>query len=95
MAGGRNFPAAISRVAMASIQQSREMRYQSLNEYRKRFTLKPFKSFEELTGMACSSVIAAQRNSVIGLNVFLNLCYFEMLQGVQVLIKHNCSSDNM
>ncbi|XP_077308773.1 prostaglandin G/H synthase 2 [Lithobates pipiens] len=50
VAGGRNFPAAISRVAMASIQQSREMRYQSLNEYRKRFTLKPFKSFEELTG---------------------------------------------
>lgn len=26
------------------------MRYQSLNEYRKRFMLKPFKSFEELTG---------------------------------------------
>lgn len=26
------------------------MRYQSLNEYRKRFMLKPFRSFEELTG---------------------------------------------
>ncbi|XP_069823531.1 prostaglandin G/H synthase 2 [Dendropsophus ebraccatus] len=50
VAGGRNFPAAVFRVAMASIEQSREMRYQSLNEYRKRFNLKPFKSFEELTG---------------------------------------------
>ncbi|XP_056384025.1 prostaglandin G/H synthase 2 [Hyla sarda] len=50
VAGGRNFPAAVFRVAMASIEQSREMRYQSLNEYRKRFMLKPFKSFEDLTG---------------------------------------------
>lgn len=50
VAGGRNFPAAVYRVAMASIEQSREMRYQSLNEYRKRFMLQPFKSFEELTG---------------------------------------------
>ncbi|XP_077134198.1 prostaglandin G/H synthase 2 [Ranitomeya variabilis] len=50
VAGGRNFPAAVFRVAMASIEQSREMRYQSLNDYRKRFMLKPFTSFEELTG---------------------------------------------
>ncbi|KAE8611399.1 hypothetical protein XENTR_v10012435 [Xenopus tropicalis] len=50
VAGGRNFPAAITRVAVASIEHSREMRYQSLNEYRKRFMLKPFESFEELTG---------------------------------------------
>ncbi|XP_073438637.1 prostaglandin G/H synthase 2 [Dendrobates tinctorius] len=50
VAGGRNFPAAVFRVAIASIEQSREMRYQSLNDYRKRFMLKPFKSFEELTG---------------------------------------------
>ncbi|KAG9483380.1 prostaglandin G/H synthase 2 [Eleutherodactylus coqui] len=50
VAGGRNFPAAVYRVAMASIEQSREMRYKSLNEYRKHFMLKPFKSFEELTG---------------------------------------------
>ncbi|XP_069593335.1 prostaglandin G/H synthase 2 [Ranitomeya imitator] len=50
VAGGRNFPAAVFRVAIASIEQSREMRYQSLNDYRKHFMLKPFKSFEELTG---------------------------------------------
>ncbi|XP_075038775.1 prostaglandin G/H synthase 2 [Mixophyes fleayi] len=50
VAGGRNFPAAVFRVAVASIEQSREMKYQSLNQYRKHFMLKPFKSFEELTG---------------------------------------------
>ncbi|XP_077188786.1 prostaglandin G/H synthase 2 [Paroedura picta] len=50
VAGGRNVPAAVQKVAKASIDQSREMRYQSLNAYRKHFLLKPFKSFEELTG---------------------------------------------
>ncbi|XP_015280477.1 PREDICTED: prostaglandin G/H synthase 2 [Gekko japonicus] len=50
VAGGRNVPAAVQKVAKASIDQSRQMRYQSLNEYRKHFLLKPFKSFEELTG---------------------------------------------
>ncbi|XP_007667187.1 prostaglandin G/H synthase 2 [Ornithorhynchus anatinus] len=50
VAGGRNVPPAVMKVSMASIDQSRQMRYQSLNEYRKRFLLKPFKSFEDLTG---------------------------------------------
>ncbi|XP_006110924.2 prostaglandin G/H synthase 2 [Pelodiscus sinensis] len=50
VAGGKNVPFAVKKVAKASIDQSRQMRYQSLNEYRKRFLLKPFKSFEELTG---------------------------------------------
>nr|XP_056700482.1 prostaglandin G/H synthase 2 [Euleptes europaea] len=50
VAGGRNVPAAVQKVAKASIDQSRQMRYQSLNAYRKHFLLKPFKSFEELTG---------------------------------------------
>ncbi|XP_054837904.1 prostaglandin G/H synthase 2 [Eublepharis macularius] len=50
VAGGKNVPAAVQKVAKASIDQSRQMRYQSLNAYRKHFLLKPFKSFEELTG---------------------------------------------
>jgi len=50
VAGGRNVPAAVQQVAKASIDQSRQMKYQSLNEYRKRFRLKPYASFEELTG---------------------------------------------
>uniref|UniRef100_A0A8D0C7F8 Prostaglandin G/H synthase 2 n=1 Tax=Salvator merianae TaxID=96440 RepID=A0A8D0C7F8_SALMN len=50
VAGGRNVPAAVKKVAKASIDQSRQMRYRSLNEYRKHFMLKPFETFEELTG---------------------------------------------
>nr|XP_033817250.1 prostaglandin G/H synthase 2 [Geotrypetes seraphini] len=50
VAGGRNVPPAVQKVAIASIEQSRQMRYQSMNEYRKRFQLKPFSSFQELTG---------------------------------------------
>lgn len=37
-------------VAISTIKHSRQMRYKSLNEYRKRFSLKPYGSFEELTG---------------------------------------------
>ena len=50
VAGGRNLPVAVEKVSKASIDHSREMKYQSFNEYRKRFLLKPYKSFEELTG---------------------------------------------
>ncbi|XP_063154496.1 prostaglandin G/H synthase 2-like [Candoia aspera] len=50
VAGGRNVPAVVQKVAKASIDQTRQMRYRSLNEYRKYFLLKPFTSFEELTG---------------------------------------------
>lgn len=50
VAGGRNVPLAVQRVAKASIEHSRKMKYQSLNEYRKRFLMKPYTSFEELTG---------------------------------------------
>ncbi|XP_008070969.1 prostaglandin G/H synthase 2 [Carlito syrichta] len=50
VAGGRNVPLAVQKVSKASIDQSREMKYQSFNEYRKRFMLKPYESFEELTG---------------------------------------------
>ncbi|XP_006009312.1 prostaglandin G/H synthase 2 isoform X2 [Latimeria chalumnae] len=50
VAGGRNVAPGVLRVAIASIDQSRKMRYQSLNEYRKRFQMRPYKSFEDLTG---------------------------------------------
>uniref|UniRef100_A0A8D2GTB0 Prostaglandin G/H synthase 2 n=2 Tax=Urocitellus parryii TaxID=9999 RepID=A0A8D2GTB0_UROPR len=50
VSGGRNVPSAVQAVAKASIDHSRNMKYQSFNEYRKRFNLKPYKSFEELTG---------------------------------------------
>ncbi|XP_041704508.1 prostaglandin G/H synthase 2-like [Coregonus clupeaformis] len=50
VAGGRNVPPAVLMVALKSIENSRQMRYQSLNAYRKRFSMKPYTSFEDLTG---------------------------------------------
>ncbi|XP_029563927.1 prostaglandin G/H synthase 2 [Salmo trutta] len=50
VAGGRNVPPAVMMVALKSIENSRQMRYQSLNAYRKRFSMKPYASFEDLTG---------------------------------------------
>lgn len=37
-------------VATKSIKNSRLMRFQSFNAYRKRFNMKPYASFEEMTG---------------------------------------------
>lgn len=50
VAGGRNVPKSLLYVSIKSIENSREMRYQSLNAYRKRFSMKPYSSFEEMTG---------------------------------------------
>ncbi|KAF7690037.1 prostaglandin G/H synthase 2 [Silurus meridionalis] len=50
VAGGHNVPPALAMVAKKSIENSRLMRYQSFNAYRKRFNMKPYTSFEELTG---------------------------------------------
>nr|BAE39456.1 unnamed protein product [Mus musculus] len=48
--GGRNFDYHVLHVAVDVIKESREMRLQPFNEYRKRFGLKPYTSFQELTG---------------------------------------------
>ncbi|TSN30255.1 Prostaglandin G/H synthase 2 [Bagarius yarrelli] len=50
VAGGHNVPPALMMVARKSIENSRLMRYQSFNAYRKRFNMKPYASFEEVTG---------------------------------------------
>ncbi|XP_076873518.1 prostaglandin G/H synthase 2 isoform X2 [Brachyhypopomus gauderio] len=50
VAGGRNVGRAVLMVAVKSIENSRLMRFQSLNAYRKRFNMKPYVSFEDLTG---------------------------------------------
>lgn len=63
ISGGWNIPAAVQTVAKASIDQSRQMRYQSLNAYRKHFMLKPFKSFQDLTG---EKVLAAELEELYG-----------------------------
>lgn len=48
--GGRNIDHHVLHVAVEVIKESREMRLQPFNEYRKRFGLKPYASFQELTG---------------------------------------------
>ncbi|XP_068929848.1 prostaglandin G/H synthase 1-like isoform X1 [Petaurus breviceps papuanus] len=48
--GVRNINHHVLHVAVSTIKESRELRIQSFNEYRKRFDLKPYNSFEELTG---------------------------------------------
>lgn len=48
--GGRNSHEALLKVAQMVIKESRSTRVQPFNEYRKRFNLKPYKSFQEFTG---------------------------------------------
>lgn len=46
----RNHPHFGVKVAKNVIKHGRELRLQSYNNYRKRFNLQPFQSFEQLTG---------------------------------------------
>lgn len=48
--GGQTINANVLKVAVGVIQESRQLRLQPFNEYRKRFGMKPYKSFQELTG---------------------------------------------
>ncbi|KAM4578584.1 prostaglandin G/H synthase 1 isoform 2-T2 [Fundulus diaphanus] len=50
--GGRNIHQAVLRVAEMVIRDSRAARLQPFNQYRKRFNLKPYSSFYDLTGDA-------------------------------------------
>ncbi|XP_053267716.1 phosducin-like protein [Pleuronectes platessa] len=45
--GGHNINAVVTRVAVGAIKESRLLRIQSFNEYRKRFNLKPYTSFRQ------------------------------------------------
>ncbi|CAM9578711.1 unnamed protein product, partial [Lampetra fluviatilis] len=48
--GGKNIHSSVLRVAVAGIKHSRQMRFQSFNAYRRRFGLKSYRSFEDVTG---------------------------------------------
>ncbi|NXV98890.1 PGH1 synthase, partial [Fregetta grallaria] len=48
--GVQTINAKVLEVAVGVIKESRQLRLQPFNEYRKRFGLKPYKSFQELTG---------------------------------------------
>uniref|UniRef100_A0A8C1CQB7 Prostaglandin G/H synthase 2 n=2 Tax=Cyprinus carpio TaxID=7962 RepID=A0A8C1CQB7_CYPCA len=63
VAGGRNLPATVQGVAINVLEHSRQMRYQSFNAYRKRFNMKPYSSFEEMTG---DKELAAEMKQLYG-----------------------------
>ena len=48
--GGQTINANVLKVAIGVIKESRQLRLQPFNEYRKRFGMKPYRSFQELTG---------------------------------------------
>ncbi|XP_075435442.1 prostaglandin G/H synthase 1 [Ascaphus truei] len=48
--GGKNIHPRLIKVAVGVIEESRKLRLQSFNEYKKRFGMKPYKSFQDLTG---------------------------------------------
>lgn len=50
--GGKTINANVLKVAIGVIKESRQLRLQPFNEYRKRFGMKPYKTFQELTGRA-------------------------------------------
>ncbi|XP_061149960.1 phosducin-like protein [Syngnathus typhle] len=47
--GGQNVNPVVTPVAVRTIKESRQLRMQPFNEYRKRFNLKPYTSFKEFT----------------------------------------------
>ncbi|XP_013861985.1 prostaglandin G/H synthase 1 [Austrofundulus limnaeus] len=47
--GGHNINAIAAKVATGTIKESRQLRVQPFNEYRKRFNLEPYSSFREFT----------------------------------------------
>ncbi|XP_049909744.1 phosducin-like protein [Epinephelus moara] len=47
--GGHNINAVVTKVAVGTIKESRQLRLQPFNEYRKRFNLKPYTSFRQFT----------------------------------------------
>lgn len=54
--GGHNVPAVLTDVAVRTMKESRQLRLQPFNEYRKRFNLQPYASFRHFTGKNHASV---------------------------------------
>ncbi|XP_004712627.2 prostaglandin G/H synthase 1 [Echinops telfairi] len=61
--GGRNIDQHVLHVAVEAIKESRELQLQPFNEYRKRFGMKPYLSFQELTG---EKAMAAELEELYG-----------------------------
>ncbi|XP_067109911.1 prostaglandin G/H synthase 2a [Osmerus mordax] len=63
VSGGRNVPPSMVGVASKALEHGREMRYQSLNAYRRRFNMRPYSSFTDLTG---DSELASELENLYG-----------------------------
>ncbi|KAE8583681.1 hypothetical protein XENTR_v10020625 [Xenopus tropicalis] len=61
--GGKNHHPGLLKVAAGVIEESRKLRLQPFNEYRKRFGLKAYKSFKDLTG---EEIMSAQLEELYG-----------------------------
>lgn len=61
--GGKNLHPRLLHIAVGVIEESRKLRLQPFNEYRKRFGLKRYNSFQDLTG---ETEIASQLESLYG-----------------------------
>uniref|UniRef100_A0A8C5MQC6 Prostaglandin G/H synthase 1 n=1 Tax=Leptobrachium leishanense TaxID=445787 RepID=A0A8C5MQC6_9ANUR len=61
--GGKNTHPKLLNVAVGIIEESRKLRLQPFNEYRKRFNLKAYKSFKDLTG---EEIVSKQLESLYG-----------------------------
>ncbi|XP_075040865.1 prostaglandin G/H synthase 1 isoform X2 [Mixophyes fleayi] len=61
--GGRNLHPRLLHIATGVIEESRKLRLQSFNEYRKRFSLKAYTSFQDFTG---ETEVASQLESLYG-----------------------------
>ncbi|XP_056146312.1 prostaglandin G/H synthase 1-like isoform X2 [Lampris incognitus] len=48
--GGHNINGVVTKVSVGAVKESRQLRMQPFNQYRKRFNLKPYTSFKEFTG---------------------------------------------
>lgn len=59
--GGHNVPAVLTDVAVRTMEESRQLRLQPFNEYRKRFNLQPYTSFRHFTGKNRASVCRIQK----------------------------------
>ncbi|CAH2315878.1 prostaglandin G H synthase 1 [Pelobates cultripes] len=61
--GGKNTNLNLLKVAMGIIEESRKLRLQPFNEYRKRFNLKAYTTFKDLTG---EEIVSKQLESLYG-----------------------------
>lgn len=73
--GGQNFHESVIRVIRNLLQHGREVRLQPFNEYRKKFVLKPYKSFSELTGECRKPKLINCFSEYVNLLSLILFCY--------------------